>query len=113
MRNKELKQEIEELKTTPVSIIWLSDTIDRIKKYERWLEADDITVTFSEIISTYFTEKPIITITNEPLDYPTKQCAYDMDGYRIEWRNEQKLHVIGLSKKEFQYIKDKFEMKYI
>lgn len=113
MRNKELKQKIKELKTTPVSILWVQDTMEKIKTYERWLTTNDITVVFSEIISTYFNKLPIIEITNKPLDHHYIQCAYDMDGYSIEWRNEQKLHVLGLSRKEFQYIKDKFETKYI
>jgi hypothetical protein len=110
MRNKELKQTIKELKTTPVSMLWGSE-IKRLKQYERWLKADDITVVFSDIINTYFNKKPIIEITNQPLDYSYIQCAYDRDGYRIEWRNEQKLHIIGTTKKEFKYLKNKFELK--
>ena len=113
MRNKELKQTIQELKTTPVSILWREDTIKRIKRYERWLKADDITIVFSDIINTYFNRRPIIAITNQPLDHSYIQCAYDMDGYRIEWRNEQKLHIIGTTKKEFKYLKNKYETKCI
>ena len=113
MRNKELKREIEKLKTEPVSIIFLEDTIKRIEKYERWLKADDITIIFSEIINEHFNKKPIIEITNKPLNYSCIQCAYGMDGYRIEWRNKQKLHIIGTTEKEFKYLKNKFELSNI
>lgn len=113
MRNKELKQTIQELKTTPVSILWYEDTIKRIKQYEHWLEANDITVVFSDIINTYFNRKPIIEITNKPLNYSCIQCVYDMDGYRIEWRNEQKLHIIGTTRRELKYLQNKFKTKNI
>lgn len=108
MRNKELKQTIQELKTTPMSMFLMED---KITKFEHWLKANDITIVFSEIITMLFNTKPIIEITNKPLDYSYIQCAYDMDGYRIEWRNEQKLHIIGTTKKEFKYLKNKFETK--
>lgn len=105
MRNHELKQRIKESKE--------SLSIDTLAKYKRYLKINDITIIFSEIIDRIRKDQIIIEITNKPLNYSYIQCAYDLDGYRIEWRNPQKLHLIGLSHKEFKYLKDKYECKNI
>lgn len=106
MRNHELKQRIKELKES-CNIL----SIDTLAKYKRYLKINDITIIFSEIIDRISKDQIIIEITNKPLNHSYIQCAYDLDGYRIEWRNPQKLHLIGLSHKEFKHLKDKYECK--
>lgn len=112
MRNKELKAEIKRKKETPYTWIFEPKRKDDIARLERWLKSNSIRDIFSELITTYI-DRPdrIITITDEPIDATYIQVMYDYDGYRIEYRCEQKLHLIGLSKKDFEYLKNKFEVK--
>lgn len=129
MRNKELKAKIQDYEnnikeienkynhTGEISLGNLTayqDLIESIKKLKRYLEIDDITTIFSEIIKEYILpDNIIIEITNKPINHSSYQSMYGLDNYLIQYRNESKLHILGLSRKEFKYIKDKFEEKYI
>lgn len=129
MRNKELKMKIQEYEndikeienkyynTGKVSfgdIIAHQSITEKIKDLKRYLETDDITIIFSEIIKEYISPNNIIIeITNKPINYSNYMSLYGFDNYIIQYRNESKLHILGLSRKEFKYIKNRFEEKYI
>lgn len=129
MRNKELKAKIQEYendikeieneyyttKKISLSKIMAHQSItEEIKELKRYLEIDDITVIFSEILKEYIIpDNMIIEITNKPIQASSYCSLYGFDKYIIQYRNESKLHILGLSRKEFKYIKDKFETKYI